>query len=1064
MMIFRKTSIRTGRKFWLVLCLALACMLLMSVTGAGEETGEPGLVDPVGSSDNYSAVLYDNTSGLPTSEANTLAQTGDGFIWIGSYGGLVRFDGNTFMRMDSTTGVGSVVSLLVDSRDRLWIGTNDNGLALMEQSGFRLWDEADGLGSDKINAITETEDGSLYIGTSEGVSVMTSDLAIQPVADPRNNELAVRQLHSGRDGLVWGLSKEGDIFTLRNGRMLDFIDHRENSIPDITCILPDPDSPEKCYMGTEDSGLYHGDPRTDAGSMEYVNIAPLSGLANIQLISDQIWISSRDGAGVLDGRGFHCLSGLPMSNSFTHVMADYEGNLWFASSRQGVMKLVHNRFSDLFTRFHLSPAVVNSTCMLEDQLFVGTDTGLIVIDEKGPVSTIPLTSAKTASGSDLESRDLIRLLHACRIRSIIRDSRDRLWISTWRKLGLLRYDHGVVTAFTENEGLISEHVRTVCELADGSVIVGGTGGACRIEGDRVTATYDRNSNIINPEVLCICDAPNGDILLGSNGGGIYVISEKGTLCIDKKTGLSSGIVMRIKYDPARKLFWLVTSNSISYMTEDYRVTTVNKFPYSNNFDLYENSRNIMWILSGSGIYVLPTDELLENDEIRPVHYNAANGLPCTATSNSYSELAKDGSLYISGASGVVKVNIEQPMENISELKQAVPYIDADGARFFPDEEGIFTIPSNVRKLTIYAFVFNYSLTDPRVSYYLDGFDLERTTVSRSNLEPVTYTNLPGGTYRFVMEPEDSTGRASKILSVPIIKTQALYEMTWFYILIGTAAVLATVFLARSYTRKKMLALEEKHRQEANRDRIINELKMAAQIQESMLPHDFPPFPDRTEFDLFAVMNPAREVGGDFYDFFLIDDDHLCLVIADVSGKGIPAALFMMVSKVILESFATMGASAADILRKMNDAVCSNNQAEMFVTVWLGILEIHSGKLTSANAGHEYPAVRRSGGRFELHRTRHSFVIGGMEGIRYREFEMQLQPGDTLFVYTDGVPEATDAENNMFGTDRMIESLNRDPDAGPRQLLENVHEDVKLFTKSAEQFDDLTMLCMEYHGA
>ncbi|MBO7710257.1 MAG: PP2C family protein-serine/threonine phosphatase, partial [Lachnospiraceae bacterium] len=485
---------------------------------------------------------------------------------------------------------------------------------------------------------------------------------------------------------------------------------------------------------------------------------------------------------------------------------------------------------------------------------------------------------------------------------------------------------------------------------------------------------------------------------------------------------------------------------------------------SNNFDLYENSQGIMWILSGNGIHVLRTDALLENNEIRPVHYGIANGLPCTATSNSYSELAEDGSLYISGASGVVKVNIEEPMENISELRQAVPYIDADGVRLFPDETGAFAVPSNVRKLTIYGFVFNYSLTDPRVSYFLDGFDLEKTTVNRSNLEPVTYTNLPGETYRFIMELEDSTGQTSKTLSVPIIKAQALYEMTWFYILIGTAAVLATVVLARLYTRRKMLALENRHREEANRDRIVNELKMAAQIQESMLPHTFPPFPDRREFDLFAVMNPAREVGGDFYDFFLIDDDHLCLVIADVSGKGIPAALFMMVSKVILESFATMGASAADILRKMNEAVCSNNQAEMFVTVWLGILEIHSGKLTSANAGHEYPAIRRSGGCFELEKTKHSLVIGGMEGIQYREFETQLQPGDTLFVYTDGVPEATDAENNMFGTDRMISALNKDPDAGPRQLLENVYEDVNLFTGNAEQFDDLTMLCLEYHGA
>ena len=251
---------------------------------------------------------------------------------------------------------------------------------------------------------------------------------------------------------------------------------------------------------------------------------------------------------------------------------------------------------------------------------------------------------------------------------------------------------------------------------------------------------------------------------------------------------------------------------------------------------------------------------------------------------------------------------------------------------------------------------------------------------------------------------------------------------------------------------------------AEKERISAELHTASNIQSSMLPHIFPAFPDRTEFELYASMDPAKEVGGDFYDFFLIDDDHLGIVIADVSGKGIPAALFMMIAKVTLQNCALMGRSPAETLKATNEALCSNNQEDMFVTVWLGILETSTGKLTAANAGHEYPALMRAGGRFELFRDKHGFVVGGMRNIRFSQYELQLNPGDRLFVYTDGVPEATNADKELFGTDRMLTALNEVKDAPPEDVLKGVRQSVDAFVKDAEQFDDLTMLCLTYKGS
>ena len=250
---------------------------------------------------------------------------------------------------------------------------------------------------------------------------------------------------------------------------------------------------------------------------------------------------------------------------------------------------------------------------------------------------------------------------------------------------------------------------------------------------------------------------------------------------------------------------------------------------------------------------------------------------------------------------------------------------------------------------------------------------------------------------------------------------------------------------------------------AEKERIGTELSLANDIQSAMLPHIFPAFPNRSDFDVYASMDPAKEVGGDFYDYFLIDEDHLGVIIADVSGKGVPAALFMMASKIILQSVAMMGSSPAEILSKTNEALCSNNEAEMFVTVWIGILELSTGKLTAANAGHEFPALMGPDGKFEVYKDKHGFVLGGMDGLKYQEYELTLEPGSKIFLYTDGVPEATNANNELFGTDRMVEALNSNPKVSPEEILKNVRGAVDIFVEEAEQFDDLTMLCLEYKG-
>ena len=285
---------------------------------------------------------------------------------------------------------------------------------------------------------------------------------------------------------------------------------------------------------------------------------------------------------------------------------------------------------------------------------------------------------------------------------------------------------------------------------------------------------------------------------------------------------------------------------------------------------------------------------------------------------------------------------------------------------------------------------------------------------------------------------------------------------WFLPFYAVICIIMIVEYIQIFNSVKQTA--ERMQSEREKERIGAELNVATQIQADMLPSIFPPFPERKEFDLHAMMNPAKEVGGDFYDFFLIDDDHIALVIADVSGKGVPAALFMVIAKTLIKNHAQLGEySPSKVLIQANEQLCEGNEAELFVTVWLAILQISTGKGLAANAGHEHPALRHADGKFELVKYRHSPAVATMEGMRFREHEFQLLPGDSLFVYTDGVPEATNADDEQFGEERLLQALNLNPDALPKEMLKNVKNAVDSFVGDAPQFDDLTMLGFTYYG-
>lgn len=290
-----------------------------------------------------------------------------------------------------------------------------------------------------------------------------------------------------------------------------------------------------------------------------------------------------------------------------------------------------------------------------------------------------------------------------------------------------------------------------------------------------------------------------------------------------------------------------------------------------------------------------------------------------------------------------------------------------------------------------------------------------------------------------------------VCSINLYNAGLVTHPLWAPVGVAAVYILAmAVHYMRTARERRALALEK--------ERIAAELSLATRIQLSALPKEFP---KREKFHVYASMTPAKEVGGDFYDFFMMDEDHLGLVIADASGKGVPAALFMMVSSALIRNAAVGEYSPAKVLTTVNHQLCTRNPEEMFVTVWMGVLEVSTGRLTAANAGHEYPILKRPGKSFELFKDRHGLVLGAMDGVRYREYEIQMEPGTKLFVYTDGLSEATNGSTVQFGTDRTIDALRGREDGSPEELVRAVLDAVETFVADAPQFDDLTMLCVEY---
>ncbi len=812
----------------LIICFTLMAVLpLLSGAAAITQGGSEPVSEQVSFGGGYAASgqladagftseLYDASNGLPTSDANYILCSSDGYIWIGGYSGIIRYDGNTFTRLDTADGLTSGRGLFEDSRGRIFVGTNDNGVVVIDGVKKTHLTYKEGLPASSIRIFAEDNEGNVFIGTAAGVCYADPELNIHILDDERINSDRILKLDAGSDGTIYGSTRNGYAFEIENKRLSSIFTGEQIGAGKITTIEADPADPQKVYIGTENGVIYHGRFGDPASNMEYIPVDPISAVQWISYDCNRIWVASVEAFGYLDkSHGFRIIGDTPLNSGIEMMTSDYQGNMWFASSTQGVMKIVTNSFVDISKKAGFPEEVANAACFYGTDFYYGTDNGLRIMDGSGYQVTNELTGHIGDS----------------RVRCIKNGVNDDLWIATYTNgHGLIHlFKDGHFESFTTENGMPDNEVRCISVQEDGTVLTGTNLGLAVIKDGKVIRTVGEKDGIENTVFLSVEAGEDGVIYAGSDGDGLYMISGKEVKKKGRDDGLTSDVILRIKKDEESGVYWIVTSNSIEYL-KDGVIKPVTSFPYNNNYDLYFDHNGNMWITSSYGLYSVKTDEMLRDDVSEYRLYTVKNGLTGSPTAQGYCALNEEGDLFIPGRNGICRININQFANETIPIKAKISSVYCADGEIIPDRDGTYTIPSSGGRIRITAAVLDYSLLNPEVQVFMEGKEDEGIKVKRDSLQPIEYTNLPYGDYKLHIRVLDSEGN-NELLdeTFRIVKKPRILEMPVVRVLlflIGALIIGATVWWVMKSTvingqyEEIRLAKEEAERANTAKSRFL----------------------------------------------------------------------------------------------------------------------------------------------------------------------------------------------------------------------------------------------------
>ena len=728
----------------------------------------------------YSSVIYDATNGLPTSDANYILGAKDGYVWIGGYSGIMRYDGINFERLPTDHGLTSARAFFEDSKGRIWVGTNDNGVVVINGNDINQYSYRNGLPSSSIRNFAEDKDGNIFVATTNGLAFIKENGLLYKISHPVLDKERILKLEKDLNGKIYGQTSNGIIFAIENRNITDVYTSEELGIERVSTLLADPLNEGKVYLCSEGGTIYYGDFGKKSSELQKIDISPIKTVQWISYDCFRIWLCSRSQIGYLENGKVNIVSNLPMNGSIEMMTSDYQGNIWVCSSTQGVMKVVANNFVNLFEEAKLPKRTVNTTCRHNDNLYIGTETGLIILDKDNH----PVKDRLTEYIGD------------SRVRCIKEDKNKNIWIGTYTNdKGLVcQTSDGKISAFTVENGMSDNRIRVMKVSQDNSILCGTNDGFSIIKNQKVIRTIGKNDIIKNTVFLTVEETEDGKIYIGTDGDGIYVISGSVIQRYGRDDGLTSDVVMRIKSDPVNGVIWLVTSNSIQYI-KNGRIENVRSFPYNNNYDLYLNANNELWVLASSGIYSLSAEQLLSDSVTDFRLFTVANGLPSSVTSNSYSYLDDKGMLYIACREGVSCVNINNYYEHKILIKTAVNGVYCGNQKIYKNENSTYVLPASDERIKISAAVLDYSMSNPPVRVFLEGAGDDGILVNRNELTALEYTNLSYGYYTFHIQVL-SQNKKEVLLdnTVSIIKRFRLTELMEFKFIIITLLVLAAGFI------------------------------------------------------------------------------------------------------------------------------------------------------------------------------------------------------------------------------------------------------------------------------
>ena len=737
---------------------------------------------------DYVPIVYNSENKMSSSEANDIVQTPDGYIWVGSYAGLYRYDGRKFAMMGKKQNITNVTELYVDSKGRLWVGTNDSGVAVYENKEFKLYGIDDGLDANSIRSVCEGEEGEFYIGTTGKMSVLYPDGTMKMLVTLEDVSY-VNSLTDEKDGVVAGVTNDGVLFFVKDEGILFSEKINDPQIGYYTCVFRGRDG--EYLVGTSNKKVVKFS--VSGKRVKKERTVHLPGVTSVRRIAEnhdgQVWICAEDGFGYLDENGVFEPVLIPeYNNSLEGMLQDYEGNYWFASSRLGVLELTKNRFADVFAKANVEDRVVNATCIYDGHLYVATDTGLVVIDEK--------------NNRQIENT-MTRRLDGVRVRSLMADKAGNLWASTYGEDGLVCLSaSGMIVCYNEiNAGTMGSRFRSALELSDGTVVAASSTGLSYIKNGKVVNVVGEEDGLTNPQILSLYETEDGKLLAGSDGDGLFILEDgKVVDCISYDNGLPSQIILRICEFKGGYL--LITSNSLCTMDKSGNVRQLQNFPYANNLDAKMDPNGNVWVLSSAGIFVVDSDALY-NDSTQMSYrlYGSTHGLFTSLTANSWNYMDENGKIYLSCANGVKTVDTIAADDEVVDYKIAINMVSGAEGEIVPADNATYLLQKEDKSIEIEPVVLNYTLSRPYVRYCLEGFDEQPTIVRQDELDVIRYTNIPSGTYRFRFSVlDENTMEPQGEIVMDLVKEKQFYEHTWFYAYLIFVILFIVAFITWTLTR------------------------------------------------------------------------------------------------------------------------------------------------------------------------------------------------------------------------------------------------------------------------